>query len=187
MQQAGLRLGSFSAAQPLLHPRASKHPHDSAWRGHGQPFILTKCYCQVQTLPVAQSSKVIKCNSIYSMLLAVLLGCVAALPLAMLCPFTALPCPCPAIHVLFACSALPDTCPPCPALPCPALCDGLVTFGATVTGVCTALRPVKGGKQKRMCVTPLQHSLRCFSCCQDLMASGKLLLLYSKQYITMHV
>jgi len=148
-------------------------------------------------LAVAQSSKVIKCNSIYSMLLAVLLGCVAALPFAMLCPFTALPCPCPAIHVLFACSALPFTCLPCPALPCPALpcpalpcpalCDGLVTFGATVTGVCTALRPVKGGKQKRMCVTPLQHSLPCFSCCQDLMASGKLLLLYSKQYITRHV
>jgi len=101
------------------------------------------------------------------------------------CP--TLPLPCHSCAVCLLCPARHMSSLPCPALPCPALCDGLVTFGATVTGVCTALRPVKGGKQKRMCVTPLQHSLRCFSCCQDLMASGKLLLLYSKQYITMHV
>ncbi len=108
-------------------------------------------------------------------------GCAAgmwrrALPCAEPCPLTALPLPCPFCAVSLLCPALHMSCKRCPALPRPALCDGLVTFGATVTGVCTALRPVKGGKQKKMCVTPLQHSLPCFSCCPDLMASGKLLL-----------
>ena len=154
-------------------------------------------------LAVAQSSKVIKCNSICFMLLAVLLGCVVApccaislpypaLALPFMCCFPALPCPAHVLqspHVLRSshpCPALPCPALPYPALPCPALCDGLLTFGATVTGVCTALRPVKGGEQKKMCVTPLQHSLPCFSCCQDLVASGKLLLLYTKWYVAMH-
>jgi len=124
-------------------------------------------------LAVAQSHTVLTCNSIYSMLLAVLLGC-GAEPCPVLSHALSLPCPFCAVALL--CPALHMSCKRCPALPRPALYDGLVTFGSTVTGVCTALRPVKGGKQKKMCVTPLQHSLPCFSCCPDLMASGKLLL-----------
>ena len=116
--------------------------------------------------------------------LAVLLGGARCCALSLIClcpvlymlvPCSALPCTCPASAALL-CPALPCPALPCPALPCPALRAGLVIFGATVTGMCIALRPVKDGKQKKMCVTPLQHSLPCFSCCQDLMASGKLLL-----------
>ncbi len=110
---------------------------------------------------------------------------------AMPCPALPFTCPaspallCPALHMSCKrCTALPC---PCPALLCSAPCDGLMTFGATMAGVCTALRPVKGGKQKKTCVTPLLRSLPCSSCCQDLMASGKLLLLYTKRLITMHV
>jgi len=66
-------------------------------------------------------------------------GCAAGVcGSAMLCHLTALPCPCPALYVLFPCSALPCTCPavpacpavlaplPCSTLSCPALtCSAL--------------------------------------------------------------
>jgi len=71
-------------------------------------------------LAVAQSHTVLTCNSIYSMLLAVLLGC-GAEPCPVLSRALSLPCPCPALSVLFPCSALPCTCPASAALPCPAL------------------------------------------------------------------
>ena len=140
---------------------SSKHCHQMQWH----MFHVTSC-------AAGKWGSAMLCHAVPSHCPTMSLPCPLC-AICLLCSALDMSCkPCPALP----CPALPCPALPCPALPCPALCDGLVTFGTTVTGVCTALRPVKGGKQKRMCVNPLQHSLPCFNCCQNLTVSGKLLL-----------